>query len=545
MPSSLRPSVEGTRHAISSTHHLATMGGLKILEQGGNAADAGVAAGLCINVVQSGSASFGGVSPIIYCPASGSPVETVSGLGRWPQASSLEYFLEQEGGDLPGGILRSVTPAAPDGWITALERFGTMTFAQVVQPALYFLENRPPLYEGQEDLATTFRRLIDAEKGAGGDRTAGLKAARDLVYHGEIAEQIAEFSEQSGGFLRMEDLESFHVRIEPPEQTNYKGYDVFSCGPWCQGPSFPMTLNTLEGFDLQAFRHNSADYLHVILESLKTTFSDRHHYFGDPDFVQVPMAGLLSKGYADVRRQDVDLGRASPDMPNPGDPWPFHPEPRSDSGPFPHASDKPSDRGVLLAWEEDTSYVCVVDEEGNAFSATPSDPIHGSPVIPGLGFSISARGTQTWLDRDHPCRLEPGKRPRLTPNPAMVLKDGKPIMPIGCPGGDAQVQGMVQVFLNIVEFGMAPQEAVEAPRVVSHSFPNSFWPHASRPGEAVVEGRVTESVRRDLAKRGHTIIDDEDWGGGMSRVSVICVDQVSGMRVGGADPRGPGYAAGW
>ncbi len=545
MPTSLRPPIEGTRFVVSTTHYLATMGGFQILEQGGNAADAGVASGLCINVVQPKSASFGGVAPIIFSPASGSPVETVAGLGRWPKAASIDYFLEQEGGDLPGGILRSVTPSAPDAWITALERFGTMTFEQVVQPALYLLENRPPVYEGEEVLAKTFRRLIEAEKGAGSDRSAGLRAARNLVYHGDIGRQIAAFSEQAHGFLRMEDLEEFHARVEPPERTTYKGYDVFSCGPWCQGPTLPMVLNILEGFDLQGFGHNSADYLHVLLESLKMTFSDRHHYFGDPDFVQVPMAGLLSKEYAEERRSAIDTKRACPDMPDPGDPWPHHLEPRSESGPVPLAVETASDRGVLTVWEEDTAYTCVVDEEGNAFSATPSDGIHGSPIIPELGFSISARGTQTWLDPDHPCRLEPGKRPRLTPNPAMVLKDGQPIMPIGCPGGDAQVQGMTQVFLNVVEFGMDPQEAIEAPRVVSHSFPNSFWPHGSLPGEAVVETRVPSEVRSELSDRGHVVVDGGEWGGGMSRVSTIRVDPLTGTRVGGADPRGPGYAVGW
>ncbi len=543
MLTSYRPSIEGTRHVVASTHYLSTTGGMRILEQGGNAADAGVAAGLCINVVQPSSAQFGGVSPIIFCPASGGPVETVSGLGRWPKAASLEYFLEHTDGDLPAGILRSVTPAAPDGWITALDRFGTMTFEQVVQPALDLVENREPLYPGQKDMAVTFRRLIEAERKAGGDRHTGLKAARDLVYKGEMAREIAEHCEREGGFLRAEDLAAFHVRIESPEQTTYKGYDVYSCGPWCQGPSLLMALNTLEGFDLQGMGHNTADYLHTVLEALKLTFSDRHHYFGDPDFVQVPMAGLLSRGYAVERQRAIDPQRAAPDMPAPGDPWSFHPEPRSETGPVPTAGSKGPE--YIPTWERDTAYVCVVDGAGNAFSATPSDGVGGSPVIPGLGFAISARGTQTWLDPEHPCRLEPGKRPRLTPNPAMALKDGKPFMPFGCPGGDAQVQGMLQVFLNVVEFGMQTQAAIEAPRVVSHSFPNSFWPHGIRPVVAVVESRIDEGVRQGLSERGHKVEDGEAWSGGVSRVCAITVDPESGMRTGGADPRGPGYAIGW
>jgi gamma-glutamyltranspeptidase/glutathione hydrolase len=494
-------------------------------------------------MVETHLTQFGGVAPIIFCPASGGSPQTISGLGRWPKAASIDYFREHTDGDMPPGILRSVTPASPDAWITALDQFGTMTFAQVVQPALELVENWPARYAGQKDMATTFRRLMEAEAGAGGDRHAGLKAARDLVYKGEIAREIAAFSEQEGGLLRAEDLADFQVRVEPPEHIAYKGYDVYSCGPWCQGPSLLMALNILEGFDLEEMGHNSANYLHVVVETMKLVFSDRHHYFGDPDFVQVPMAGLLCEAYGRERAEAIDLTQAAPDMPAPGDPWPHHPESRSETGPVPVARE--SDGKYPVTWERDTAYVCVVDGAGNAFSATPSDPIDWTPVIPGLGFAISGRGSQTWLDPDHPSGLEPGKRPRLTPNPALVLKDGKPLMPFGCPGGDAQVQGMLQVFLNVVVFGMDPQAAVEAPRAVSHSFPNSFWPHGSRPGEAVVESRVDVGVRRILSDRGHKIEDDEAWSGGVSRMCAIYVDPETGMRVGGADPRGLSYAIGW
>ena len=196
-------------------------------------------------------------------------------------------------------------------------------------------------------------------------------------------------------------------------------------------------------------------------------------------------------------------------------------------------------------WESDTSYLCTVDEQGNAFSATPSDVVGWSPVVPGLGFPVSGRGTQTWLDPAHPSCLQPWKRPRLTPNPALVLKDGKPFMPFGCPGGDAQVQGMLQVFLNIIEFGMEPQEAIEAPRVISHSFPNSFWPHGSLPGEVTVETRIAPPVREALRGRGHLVKDDDDWSAGVSRVCAITVDPETGTRTGGADPRSTSYAIGW
>ncbi len=576
---SYRPSVRGKRFVVSSLHYLATMGGVRILESGGNAADAGVATGLCINVLEPEMSHFGGVAPIIYCPGSGGPVETVSGLGRWPKAASLDFFHERYGGDLPLGVLRTVTPAAPDAWLTALARYGTMTFAEVVQPALDLAENGRPIdarfHEAvqdaelrswpttaaifnpggripqigeilkQKDLANTFKRLIDAERQAPGDRVAGIRAARDLIYQGEIARQIVDFHQQEGGLLTYEDLKAFSVRIEPPERIDYKGLDVYSCGPWCQGPTFLMALKILQTVDLAGLGHNSADYLHTLIEALKLVFADRHAYFGDPDFIQVPMAGLLDDRYAGLRRKAIDMENAAPDMPAPGNPWPFNPAPPGQNAPMAEAFS--NRRGGVPApeWESDTSYLCVIDAQGNAFSATPSDGLGSSPVVPGLGFPISGRGYQTWLDRKHPSRLEPWKRPRLTPNPSLVLKNGRPTMTLGCPGGDAQVQGMLQLFLNMIEFGMEPQAAVEAPRVVSHSFPNSFWPHDSRPGEVTIETRIGQQVRDDLKQRGHILVEDGEWSSGVSRVCTIVVEPESSVRVGGADPRSTSYAIGW
>lgn len=584
MNNSYRPSIRGKQYMVSSLHYLATMAGVRILDNGGNAADAGVATGICINVLEPQMAHFGGVAPIIYAPGSGAPVETISGLGRWPRAASMDFFHEHHNGDLPLGLLRTVTPAAPDAWLTALARYGTLTFEEVIQPALdladrgfpvdprfhaamkdesvghwtstaaiYNQDGRvPPVGElfFQKDLANTFKRMIDAERRANGNREAGIRAARDLIYKGEIAREIAEFYRQQEGLLTYEDLAAFAVQIEAPERVSYRGHEVYSCGPWCQGPTLLMVLKILEGYELQDLGHNSADYLHTLIEALKLSFADRQAYFGDPEFVQVPMAGLTDERYAAERRQAIDPQRAAPDMPQPGDPWPHHSEPRRaipDQGGVP--SPKPDQNRPQFdrtpVWESDTSYLCVVDATGNAFSATPSDPIGWAPVVPGLGFPISSRGTQTWLDPDHPSCLQPWKRPRLTPNPAVVLKGGKPFMPLGCPGGDAQVQGMLQVFLNVVEFGMEPQEAVEAPRVVSHSFPNSFWPHDSRPGEVNVEARVEEQTREMLRDRGHIVLDEDEWSPWVSRVCAITVDADTGVRTGGADPRSTSYAIGW
>ena len=238
------------------------------------------------------------------------------------------------------------------------------------------------------------------------------------------------------------------------------------------------------------------------------------------------------------------MHHAAPNMPKPGDPWRFNSFDRStDSSPQTLNSNRAKSEHTAH-WESDTSYLCVVDSEGNAFSATPSDGVIASPIVPGLGFPISSRGSQSWLDSEHPSRIEPWKRPRLTPNPAMVLKDGKAFMPFGCPGGDAQVQGMLQVFLNVVEFGMDPQVAIEAPRAVTHSFPNSFWPHVIRPGAITVESRIVQKVRDELSARGHIIEDGGEWGA-VSSVCAIIVDSDTGLRTAGADSRSDAYAFGW
>jgi gamma-glutamyltranspeptidase/glutathione hydrolase len=553
-----RPSVKGRHHMVSAVHYLATMGGLRVLERGGNAIDAGVAAGLCINVVQPQLAMFGGVAPIVIAPAGGEPV-AISGLGRWPHAATLEGYLAAYGGEMPGGLGRTVMPAAPDAWLTALAEFGTCSLDEALGPALTLAEEGFPLgpelhraitraaaggaFERwpssaeaflpggrvpevgslyrQPLLARTFRRLLDAAGRAPGDRRARIYAARDLVYRGEMAREIAAFHQANGGLLTEADLAEFRVQVEAPARRSYRGYDVLTCGPWCQGPTLLLALSLLEGFDLPAMRRGSADYLHTVLEALKLAFADRDAYFGDPDFVDVPLARLLSEAYATERRALIRPDTAWPGAPPPGDP-----------------------RRWSAETEHDTSYVCVVDAAGNAFSATPSDGAIGGGAIPGLGFAISGRGGQSWLDPGHPSCLAPWKRPRLTPNPALALKDGRVALAFGCPGGDSQVQGMLQVFLNVVEFGLEPQAAIEAPRVVTRSFQNSFWPHVYQAGWVDAETRIPVAVREALASRGHQVHANHPWGG-VSLVCAITADAATGVLAGGADPRGDCYAAGW
>ena len=567
-----RPPVMGTHHVISSGHPLSAAAGYRLLEQGGNAVDAGVASGIVINVVLGDNTNFGGVAPIMIYLADRRAVTTISGLGRWPKAASIAFFKDNCAGDLPADIRRAVVPAAPDAWLTALQNYGTMTLEEVLTPALeiardgYALStvvrnqlvgevdaisrwpaNRETyLRDGevppagtlivQPALARTFERLIDVErKHAAQGREAAIRAARDEFYRGDIAQEMARYSEEQGGLLRLEDFRDFSVKEEPHVRGTFHDYEIFACGPWCQGPVVPQTLQMLEHDDLAALGHNSADYIHLLSEAMNLSFSDRDYYFGDPDMVDVPMDALMTPEYTRSRRGQIDMHQAFGEMPAPGlindmTPW-GRPEPRSGQS--------------FRERETDTSYTCVVDRWGNAFSATPSDANTRAPIVPELGFSLSGRGTQTWLDENHASKLEPWKRPRLTPNPAMAFKDGKLFMPFGCPGGDAQCQAMVQTFLNIAVFGMNAQTAIEAPRFTTWSFPDSFWPHDYLPGRLHVESRIETDVTDELSNRGHDVRRVEDWEPmDMGVMSAITVDPETSLLTGGADPRRDAYAIG-
>ena len=581
---SLRPTFMGTTHMVAAGHYLAAEAGYRILEQGGNAVDAGVAAGIAINVLLPESTNFGGVAPIMIYLAASDSVITISGLGRWPRAANIDYFMEHSGGEISKGILQSIVPAAPDAWLTALERYGTMTFREVVTPALQLARDgfpmNPVTYGGlledadpvngtlgrwpstreifmpdgrvppvgsifvQSDLGRTFQRLADVEAAnAHLGRPEALRAARDYFYKGDIAHEMARFSEEQGGLITYQDLHDFTVKVEPPVSASFRDYTIYTCGPWCQGPVVGQVLQMLEDDDLEALGHNSADYLHLYTEAMDRAFADRHHYYGDPDFIDVPIEGILSKGYTRSRRSDIDMSRALGRMPEPGNPWPFQNPPKGDRIVVNSADAQPVP--VAGASAADTSYTCVVDKWGNAFSATPSDPVSESPIVPGLGLVMSGRGYQSWLDPDMPSSLGPWKRPRLTPNPAIAFKNGKLFMPFGCPGGDAQPQGMIQTFLNIAVFGMRPQQAIEAPRVTSWNYPNSFWPHTYLPGRLRVEGRISAEIRAELQRRGHDVETLHEWSQAhTSSVSAIVVDHENGVLMGGADPRRETYVMG-
>lgn len=559
----MRPTLYGNLEAVSAGHYLAAAAGMAILEAGGNAIDAGCCAGIALGILHPDEVNFAGVAPIMIRTGAGRTV-TIAGLGHWPMAMPADIFMREHGGELPYGVRRTVVPAAPDAWITALRDFGTMSFADVAAAAIEFaregfsvfpflakeLEKHAQDYlkwptsaaifipNGrvprvgerfiQADLAATIQFMADEERAAARrGRVAGLEAARAAFYVGDIAERIVAHQQSEGGFLSREDLSHFRSRYEPAVTARWRNFEVITCGPWCQGPTLIESLLMMERAGLDGFQHNDPDYLHLLLEVVKCVFSDREYHYGDPRFIDVPLERLHSDDHIAERLKQIDRRTAMPDMPPPL----FGASPR-------HY--KASER--LPSRDPDTSYCCVVDRWGNAFSATPSDGSWRSPVVPGLGFVPSARGTQSRPDPSHPSGAGPGRRPRLTPNPAVVVRDDGAVMPFGAPGGDAQVQSMLQVFLNIFHFGMDVQEAIDAPRVRSFSFPNSFSPYEHYPGLVGAEGRIPDATLRDLESRGHRVERYADYTRLVASVEAILAEPRPGFLRAGADPRQPAYA---
>lgn len=559
---------------ISAGHYLATQAGHAVLEAGGNAIDAGVAAGIALGVVHCDQVQFSGVAPMVIYLADRDEAVTIAGLGGWPKATRIEAFIRNGEGAIPPGVLRTVVPAAPDAWILALERYGTMSFGDVAGAAIryardgftvhpvmaHFIEKfadsyrlwpqnaaiwlaagRPPR-EGelfvQTDLARSLQYMVDEERAASGrGRAAGLAAARDAFYRGDLAAAITRYHRENGGWLTAEDLATYRSEITPPVRFTYRDVDVLTCGPWCQGPVLLQMLSLLAGDDLKALGHNSPAYVHLVTEAMKLAFADRDRYYGDPRVVPVPMDALLSPAYAQDRRRTIRADRAWPEMPPAGVVAGGRGGARAASSVVTSGSPVPGGG--------DTSYVCVVDRQGNVCSATPSDSSWDGPVIPGLGFVPSTRGSQSWAVPGHPSSVAPGKRPRLTPNPALAIRRGKLLMPFGAPGGDLQPQGMMQVFLNHVVFGMNIQDAIDAPRFVTHSFPGSFEPHPYFPGRLDLERGVGSTTGDALAALGHAVEWLPDQSISTAGVCAIVADREAGILYGGADPRRHARAMGW
>jgi gamma-glutamyltranspeptidase/glutathione hydrolase len=384
----------------------------------------------------------------------------------------------------------------------------------------------------QTDLGASLQYMADEERGAASrGREVGLEAARDAFYRGDIARKIVAFMKEEGGLLSAEDLAEYRSPVGPPERRRFGDLEVFTCGAWCQGPVLLQTLALLEGTDLAGLGQNSPDYIHQLAEALKLAFADREAYYGDPAKVEVPLATLISSEYAAERRKLIRSDRAMPEMPQPGDLGREGARFRANRG-------EPNP-------EPDTSYVCAADRWGNLFSATPSDGSYGSPVVPGTGLIPSNRGSQSRPDPRHPAGAAPGKRPRLTPNPALAIKGRDQFLPFGTPGGDVQSQAMLQVLLNVFVHGQDVQSAIEAPRFATYSFPSSFAPFDYYPGRLAVEARISEPVIAELARRGHEIQRWPDWIWTAGAVCAILADRRRGILEAGADPRRAAYALGW
>lgn len=557
-PEAMRPTLLGERYMISAGHPLVAQICAEVLEAGGTAIDAGVAGGLASNVIQVDMCNLGGVAPILLRKAGSNKVYSVSGVGHWGREVSLQKYKARYGNDMPLGPAVGIVPAAADAWIRALNDFGTLSFGQVAEGARRVAERGFPLdvrtataleimgrnfkkwpssrdvywWQGraprlgerlrQPALATLLGRLIEAE--TGGDRAASLENVRRTFYEGEIAERIVAFSEQEGGWLSREDLERFACEVKEAPYYDYHGHRVHTNDTVTQGPILLQALSILRGFDLTSMGHNTADYLHVVTEAMKLAFSERERCYTDPRFMTESLESLLSDEHAKKLESMIGMRRVLGDLPTvPGS-----------------------------MRRHDTTYLCVVDSEGNAFSTTPSDTLDGSPIIPELGIMISPRGVQNRLQEGHPAAVAAGKRPCITPAPALALTPGAGrdvmVMPFGAPGGDVIVQAMLQSFLNVVHFDMLPQQAVEAPRLATFAFPGAFYPNVQVARRVNVEARVPESVRADLAARGHDVFVWPEYEFDACGVSIIRdlhpPTRESRVLAAGADPRRINYAWG-
>ncbi|HLW60768.1 MAG TPA: gamma-glutamyltransferase family protein [bacterium] len=582
--SATRPVIRGRSLVVSCGHYLASLAGMRMHLLGGNAVDAGVAMVFAQSVLEFQSFGFGGEAPILMYTARDRRVVAINGNMRAPAAATIEWFRGRGITLIPGdGFLPAGVCAVPDALITALHRYGTLTLEQVLAPAIELAAGGFPMYEGMlrsieqcagrfraewptsaalflpggkppgvgdtwrnPDLARTFERLVEAERGATSrGRSAALAAARDCFYRGPIGREIVAFQRDtsvrdangvvSSGLLTEEDFATFDTRIESPVRVRYRGCDVHKCGPWSQGPVFLQQLTLLDGIDLRRLGHNSADYIHTLTEVAKLALADRERYYGDPEFVDVPLRGLLSTPYADARRALIDPHTASPEL-RPGDPYPFQGSEReADASPV---------RG--RAWQGGTTGTRAVDAEGNMFSATPSGGwFRSSPIIPGLGFCLGTRGQMFWLnDPDHPAALRPRKRPRTTLSPSLVMKEGRPYLVFGTPGGDQQDQWSLQFFLNVVDFGMDLQDAIDAPSFHTGHAPSSFYPREARPREVVLEGRVSAAVVEELRRRGHLVKVVDPWS--LNYTTAVAYDPDRKVIEGAASSRGErNYALGW
>jgi gamma-glutamyltranspeptidase / glutathione hydrolase len=557
-----RPELKGTFGMVASTHWLASAAGMAVLEQGGNAFDAAVATGLTLQVVEPHLNGPGGDLPALIWPAGRERPLVLCAQGPAPRAATISHYRDELGLALvPGtGPLAAVVPGAFGGWLALLREHGTMPFPEVARYAIHYAEDGYPVLP---QLADTIRRMEQVFRDEWttsaetylpipepralhrnprlAETYRRLAAAADPLeewYRGFVAEEVVRFQDgewldssgdRHSGLLAEEDLREWSPSWEEPLSVDYHGYEVFKAGPWSQAPVFLQQLRLLEGFD-------SLD-VHVVTECAKLAFADREAWYGDPDFADVPVAELLSRGYADERRGLVGE-EASPEL-RPGSPGgrePRLPSPAAADAPVAPGVGEPTRRG-------DTVHLDVVDRWGNLVSATPSGGwLDGAPVIPALGFCLGTRAQMFWLEEGLPSSLEPGKRPRTTLSPTLAAREGEPYLATGTPGGDQQDQWTLHSFLAHVHGGLDLQAAIDAPNHHTEAFPSSFYPRATRSRHVAVEERIGPETIEGLRRRGHEVVVADPWS--LGRVTAVAREP-GGLLKAGANARGmQGYAVG-
>ncbi len=526
--------------AVSKTGVVAAGGagavaaGIEILEAGGNAADAAAATILALNVTDHIACSIGGEVPVLIFDAENREVKSLSGQGRAPLSqTAIDWYMKN---GIPASDMKMApVPSVVDLCITTLQRYGTKTFEEIIAPTLGLLD------AGDEDwhpkLAVTLRRMVEEEQITPGDRETKLQAATDRFYgrnkfRNDIAEELEAFYIKKGGFLRKADLAAHTTLIEDPVKVDYHGYTVYKCGTWTQGPYLCQALRLLEGFDLKGMGHFSADYVHVVTEAIKLAMADRDEYYGDPVFVDVPMEGLLSAAYTEIRRPLIDMQKASLDA-RPGDIKNMQPL-------------KPG--GVFRPGVGGTTTCVVADRWGNVVAATPSANVYREEGMGGsTGVSYGNRLRSLNTVPGHPNCIQPGKRPRITLTPTLVLKNGSPILAISVAGGDLQDQATLNLLLDFIEFDMQPEAAVIAPRFATTHHQDSFDPNPNREeafiqaGALTVSDTVDSEVQQELVRRGHQL---EAKASPIATPVMLSIDQDSGMLYAAGDPAANRHAAG-
>jgi gamma-glutamyltranspeptidase/glutathione hydrolase len=590
-----RPEIAGTFGAVASTHWIASQVGMAVLERGGNAFDAAAAAGFTLQVVEPHLNGPGGDCPIILHSAAQDRQLVICGQGPAPRAMTVATLRDALGLDIvPGtGFLCAPIPGAFDAWALMLRDHGTWRLGDVLEFAIGYasrgapvvpriaatIETVRPLFEDawpssaalwlhngatspgglytNPVLAETYARVVREAEAAGADRVAQIEAARRAWYGGFVAEAIDRFGrafealDTSGrrhrALLTADDMAGWRAGVEAPVGHDYRGHTVLKCGAWSQGPAMLQTLALLEGFDIAGMDPLGASFIHTVVEAMKLAFADREAFYGDPAFTDVPLATLLSPDYVAARR--ALIGDTASLAFQPGSPGGRAPRTdyaaavrRAEAVALAAGTGEPT-VSRLGASGGDTCHVDVIDRWGNMVSATPSAGwLQSSPTIPDLGFCLGSRCQMFWLDETLPNGLAPGKRPRTTLSPSLVLRDGRPWMSFGTPGGEQQDQWQPIMLMRMVDHRFGIQQAIDLPSFHSEHWISSFWPRGARPGRLVIEGRYAPGVLAELLARGHRAEMGGEWSEGRLTAARREAD---GQILAGANPRGmQGYAVG-